>query len=89
MAPEAEAETAGLLIDILQSDGTLNTTEEVAPAGDLAGLRATVADFVTSESFNHATSTLVLANVVMMCMPYEGMSAWEARTLDFWTSIIT
>ena len=69
-AAAAETETAGLLIDIVQSDGALTTAEDETPSGD-SNLRATVARLVTSESFNHFTSALVLVNVVMMCLPYQ------------------
>ena len=45
--------------------------------------------FVTSEALNHASTALVIVNMVFMCMPYYGMSDGYAAHLEQATSAIT
>ena len=53
------------------------------------GWRATLADLATSSFLANCSTLLVLANVVLMCMPYHGMSAEYAARLEAWETTIS
>ena len=48
----------------------------------LAFLRMHVSELVTSDAFNAASATVVVLNMVLMCMPYAGMSESYEVALD-------
>ena len=56
-----------------------------------AGLRpqSWLAQMVTASWFNHGATALVLLNIFLMCMPYEGMSAAYETQLELCENVVS
>lgn len=82
----AETSTRKLLegVDLL-SDGT--TVEREAKVG--LGCQSALTAIATSSELSNLSTSLVLINVVLMCMPYEGMASEYADRLEQGATMIS
>ena len=55
----------------------------------LASLRLSLATAATSATISHVATALVILNMVLMCLPYEGMDATEEARLEAGSTLIT
>ena len=59
---------------------------DCAPRG---GWRLSLSRFVTSDSFGHASTALVVINMVVMCCPYAGQTEEYAASIEGLGTVIT
>ena len=95
-AAKTEVETAALLEDCaVRSDATEGDGPAAADQvgwqweGSLGAARRRLADIMTHGVIANFSTALVLANLVLMAMPYEGMSETYERRLDVAADTIT
>ena len=54
-----------------------------------SGWRLAIQAIALSSALGHCATGLVLANMVLMCMPYDSMPADDAAQLEMWSTVIT
>jgi len=68
------------------ADSVARSSCDCAPAA--GSWRAALGGVVNADAFGQASTALVLLNLVLMCMPYEGMSDVYAGRLEGAASIM-
>ena len=84
--PSDDDETRGLLVDILQSDGGMMGSRRASARRSgrrsKAARRCGTTPTRSTRQFGNCMALLVVANVVVMCLPYQGMSEEYAHALE-------
>eukprot|EP00966_Prymnesium_polylepis_P328453 7384251-Prymnesium_polylepis.1 len=89
-APKSDGKISVASTGLLKKWGrraSMSTKERML--SEMPKWRSTLYRFVDNSRFNHASTVLVLGNVVLMCMPYAGMSTGYALAVEVASDSVT
>ena len=74
---------------LLQVGSALSDGGISVPKSDVSAPATLLKTMATSDALSNATTILVLLNMALMCMPYDGMSSTYASRLEWGSTLIS